>query len=113
MLPRKLRVHKDEFGEVLKKGLSFHSAHISLRGIKKDDVSPSKFSVVVSKKVAMLAVDRNLLRRRAIAVIEAHVAGMKKGISAIFSFKAGAPELSSGQIKAEIITLLKQSGLVS
>jgi ribonuclease P protein component len=113
MLPRKLRVHKEEFGEVLKKGLSFHSAHISLRGVKKDDVSPSKFSVVASKKVAMLAVDRNLLRRRAIAVIEAHVAGMKKGISAIFSFKTGSLELSSEDIKTEVVALLKQSGLIS
>lgn len=113
MLPRTRRVHKAEFGEVLKKGLSFHSAHLSLRGIKKDEVSPSKFSVVVSKKVAGKAVDRNLLRRRAIAVVEKHLLGMKKGISAIFSFKTGSLELSSQQIQTEVTALLKQSGLIS
>ena len=113
MLPRKRRVHKEEFGEVLKKGLSFHSAHISLRGIKKDDVSPSKFSFVVSKKVASRAVDRNLLRRQATAILEKHLLGMKKGISAVFSFKVGSRELSFEQIEAEVTTLLKQSGLIS
>lgn len=111
MLPRKLRVHKDEFEEVLKKGLSFHSAHLSLRGIKKSDVSPSKFSVAVSKKVAPQAVDRNLLRRQAISVIEKHFPGLKKGVSAILSFKTGSLGLSFNQIKIEIVALLKQSGL--
>jgi len=113
MLPRQRRVHKEEFGEVLKKGLSFHSLHLFLRGVKKDEVSPSKFSVVVSKKVASRAVDRNLLRRRATAVLERHLFGMKKGISAIFSFKTGSLDLSSAQIETEITTLLKQSGLVA
>ena len=113
MLPRKRRVHKDVFGEVLKKGLSFHSAHISLRGIKKDDISPSRFSFTVSKKVASKAVDRNLLRRRATSVLEQHLPSIKKGISGIFSFKTGSLELSFGQIEAEIVGLLKQSDLES
>lgn len=113
MLPRKRRVHKEEFGEVLKKGLSFHSVHFSLRGTKKDEVSPSKFSFVVSKKVAPRAVDRNLLRRQATSVLEKHLLGMKKGISVVFSFKMGSRGLPFGQIETEITTLLKQSGLIS
>lgn len=112
MLPRKLRVHKAVFAEVLKKGLSFHSPHIVLRGIKKDDITPSTFSVTVPKKVAILSVDRNLLRRRAISSVEGFIPEIKKGVSAVFLFKTGSLGLSFDQIKKEITALLKQSGLI-
>ncbi len=74
-------------------------------------VSPApslKVSVVVSKKVAKRAVDRNRLRRRAYGVIERWVQLSQFVGVVIVQYKPGALRLSRLTLQTELESLLAQ-----
>ncbi len=69
MLSKRQRLTRATFEPVLR-GKVYTSASFSLRVVKNNG-SKHRFSVVVSKKVAKKAVDRNTLTRRTYAAIRA------------------------------------------
>ncbi len=74
-------------------------------------VSPAptlKVSVVVSKKVAKRAVDRNRLRRRAYGVIERWLKQSQFIGVVVVQYKPGALRLSRVAVQAELEALLAQ-----
>lgn len=67
-----------------------------------------KIAVIVSKKVAKRAVDRNKLRRRAYGVIERWLKTTAYSGSLVLQYKPGALRLSRVAMQSEIESLLAQ-----
>jgi ribonuclease P protein component len=111
MFPKKNRITKTGFDELLKKGQVFHSPYFSLRCLKKNDTVP-KFAFVVSKKVAKNAVDRNVLRRRGYSALR-EIGILKEknkwiGFSVAFFFKKEAKNLGFKETEKGIEELLRK-----
>jgi ribonuclease P protein component len=70
----------------------------------KDSKTEPKVLFVISKGVSKKAVDRNLLKRRAKAIVR----DFKPKKTLTFFFKKGAKDLSYRSLKKEINTLLSE-----
>jgi ribonuclease P protein component len=99
MLPRPKRLTRATFGSVVA-GKRAVSAHFSVTVAKSDE---PRAAAVISKKVARLAVDRHLLKRRMLAVASAHLV---PGRSFIIYARAGSPSLSYAALTQELDALL-------
>jgi len=69
---------------------------------------PLKVAVIVSKKVAKRAVDRNHLRRRAYGVVERWLKEVTYQGSLVVQYKPGALRVSRTALEAELRALLAQ-----
>ncbi|MFA6094558.1 MAG: ribonuclease P protein component [Candidatus Paceibacterota bacterium] len=112
MLPKKERIKREEMESILAKGALKHSRLFSVRVMKKD-VLLSKYSFVVSKKVAKLAVERNLLRRRGYSIIKELQSRIVPGFNIVFFYKKGVEGASFVELKKEIENFLKINKLIS
>lgn len=84
-------------------GRRSHSAHFT---VVVTPLPSFQAAVVVSKKVAKKAVDRNTLKRRAYGALEAHKATTA---GCIVLYKPGSLKVSRMVLKAELEALLAQS----
>lgn len=96
---------KRHFKKVYDKGAKFNGELFVCRYLKILTNSPSRVSIVISKKTAPNAVDRNLIRRRYKAVLRDEIKSVK-GVDFIFTPKKGK-EQSYLNIKADISKCLK------
>jgi len=103
MFSKKNRATTEQVKEALQKGTSKHSENFSVRAITKP--SPTTVAVVVSKKVAATAVERNKLKRRTREILKRIALPRKKTI--VVYLKQGAKQLSPNTAKNEIQDLLK------
>ena len=106
---------KQLFNEVLKKGKSFHSPHITLKILNvgsstSNNIGKSAFYFVVSGKIIKKAVKRNLFKRRGRHITRS--ANVKDGYTAVFFAKKGAGNLEYTNFKTEILDLMKKAGIV-
>lgn len=115
MLPKKNRISRALFVNLLKDGAFFHSTTASFRVVRMAPNSPSRFSFVVSKKVSKSAITRNLLRRRGYSVLQ-NTLGREKmktgGFLGAFFLKKGVEKLKFKEFQDEIELLLKKSKIV-
>jgi len=116
MFPKKNRITKREFDELMKNGRVFHSPLFSLRfGNKKNDDIP-KFAFVISKKVAKNASDRNILKRRGFHALRELIFPLsvekRSGHMVAFFFKKEAIGLKFKDIKKDMEILLKKNGVL-
>lgn len=102
MLKKSERVARSDFGTFFKKGKRLHSEHLTAI------VSPAPSfhgSVVVSKKVSKLAVERNTLRRRVYAQLYALKKKEFEG-AVIVTLKPSFSTLTKKEAQAEITALV-------
>ena len=78
----------------------------------KKDKKEVRFSFVVSKKEAKLAVVRNKLRRIGYSVIQKNISQIKENFLVAVFIKKGAMKLSKKELEKEIIFLLKKANLL-
>ena len=83
----------------------------SLKLVRVTD-SPSRFILVVSAKVARLAVTRNQLKRRARHILRRHGAAAPKGNDVFIFFKPGVADLAFGELEAQLVFLLKRAKII-
>ncbi len=106
MLPRKNRVTKAFFEEILGKSLCVHTPLFSFRFQKLKLSEAPRFTVVVSKKVAKTSVKRNLLKRRFRSSIQDLIRKNSKrnefNGQGIFFLKKEAVEVKFSELKEEI-----------
>jgi ribonuclease P protein component len=105
MVATQNRVSRAQFPAYFASGKRFHSEYFTIVYTKATDF---RVSVVVSKKVAKSAVDRNRLRRRAYGVVERF--GKERSMSGIYIvlYKPGALKASRIELQSQIATLLAQ-----
>jgi ribonuclease P protein component len=113
VFPKKNRITKKVFDELMKNGRVFHSLGFSFRFMKKEGTVP-RFSFVVSKKVAKNAVDRNVAKRKGYHALRELVFPLKihemNGLVGAFFFKKEGKNMGFEGIKREIRELLVKSG---
>lgn len=102
---------KQLFGHVLKSGGSYHSPHLSLRALYMPDIRKSAFYFVVSGKIIKKAVKRNLFKRRGRHITRS--IKTKDGYIAVFFAKKGAGALKFANFKAEVLDLMKKTGILN
>jgi ribonuclease P protein component len=76
------------------------------------NLSPSRFSFSVSKKVCRNATDRNKFRRRGYAVTQKYVKNIKPGFLCVFSFKKGSAKMTFVEMEKEIVNLLSDASVI-
>ena len=113
MLPKKNRVTTKDFRGVLKAGRVYHSPHFYLRSIPSGTDTQGQFSVVVSKKVAPGAVERNVLRRKLYGMLELHLKNFKKSEKTLIYLKEDIRKISRKSTMDELNDLLHRAGLLS
>ncbi len=108
MLPKKQRIERKFFDQILKNGKRFNSPSFTLYVAKISTETTdlgSRFSFSASKKVAKQAVDRNKLRRRGYSVINRNIDKIKTGNFYFFSYKKGFEKDYEG-LEMDIMKLL-------
>jgi len=105
MFPKKNRLSKKEIEEILLSGERIHSPHLLLVFKRTATQKNNRFAVVVSKKVSLLATERNKLKRRIRAIIQ-KLNNYKK--DSIFFTKPKSVTLPHNILKQEIEYLLRK-----
>lgn len=103
MLPKKKRLTTAEFSRFFRSGTRFHSPNLQLIYTPHDEF---RGAVVVGKKVAKNAVDRNALRRRIYALLSQEYAD--DGLAGVFILiaKPSARTAATETLRAEVVTLV-------
>lgn len=105
MLPRRRRLSREGF-DSLSKARRFSSTHFS---IAVSENGPHKgFGVVVSKKVARLAVSRHLMKRRIYSILSTFNA---EKWAVVVYVRAGAEKIPFSSIESELRQLLQEAGI--
>ena len=108
MLPKKQRVTKKLFDQVYTLGKSFHAPHLFMKVLKTGKTEQNKASVVVSKKVAKKAHDRNTIKRRTLSLLNPYIKAKKNGLQVIVFMKKGADSITFQDLKKEIDEVWKK-----
>jgi ribonuclease P protein component len=103
MFKKKHRLTRAEFDRFFAVGKRLHSPSLTLIYAKSEE---SHAAVVVGKKVAKKAVDRNTLRRRIYGLIYEHLKAMDEPYTVIAIAKSGFMKLSRKEAGEETKTLL-------
>lgn len=111
MLPRGQKISRAVFGEVLNSKKSISSPFFSLRFYQTEKTTPSRFSFVVSKKIASSAVERNTLKRRGYSFLQKNKERIRPAFVAAFFLKKGAEKLSTARFGDEVASLLLKTGV--
>ncbi len=105
MVDKHTRISRADFPAIMQSGRRFHSPSVS--AVFVPHPTP-RISVVVSKKVAKSAVDRNRLRRRVYGVVEHFMAEQPLSATVIFLLKPGALRVPRQAFATEVAGLLAQ-----
>ena len=105
MLERKYRVGREHFAEVMKGGIKISTLLFFVRYKRDTKAKNFKYAVVVSKKVARNAVDRNNFKRRVYSVVEQSLNSSKSLLgphTAIFFIKSSLKKITPPNLKTEV-----------
>lgn len=105
MVATQNRIPRALFPTYFASGKRFHGEHVTVVYTKAADF---RASVVVSKKVAKNAVDRNRLRRRAYGVVERFGKAHAVGGTYIILYKTGALKVARLVLQSQLEALLAQ-----
>lgn len=111
MLARTKRIPKSEFPSFKDKGIRFLSTLFS--GTAYPSSVGTRVSVVVSKKTAKSAVERNRIRRRVYGAVEPYLLMVSRGARIIFYPKKEAKKAPASQLQKEIKEALQKIKLLS
>ena len=79
MLKKENRIRKDkEFDRVFKAGQSFYGKELGIK-LAKNDLSISRFGILINTKVSKKAVVRNKIKRQLRAIIERNIIDISNG----------------------------------
>lgn len=111
MLAKQYRLTKNkDFEKVTKEGQAIFSREIGLKWIK-NNLSVSRFGIIVSLKIDKKAVVRNKIKRRIRAIIFQNLKTIKSGYDIIIITKPEIKNLNYWQLKNKIEQLLKRVNL--
>lgn len=105
MLPKKNKLNSFFFKIFSRKGQVVHTPLFSLRLIK-HKYNNFRASVIVSKKIARKATERNLLKRRFFSVISQNKDLFKKDTSYVFMLKKDSVDAEFQEIKKSIQSIV-------
>ncbi len=113
MLRRSKRVAKELFNEVLAKGIPYHGTYCTMRVLRKTAPLESRFSVVLPKKIAKTAVERNAGRRRVTAALEKLYGSLLLPVYCIIFIKRDISVISFADIIEDVRKTAIKAGLIA
>ncbi len=112
MIAKDIRIsRKKDFDIILKSKSKFYSNNFVLR-FSENELSKSRFCVVVSKKISKRAVDRNRIRRRIYEAIRLNYDKIKPGFDFMILTKLSVLKLNYHEIEKDILYIFKKSGVM-
>lgn len=106
MLQKSRRISRQNFPGPRSGGFTLQEDHTSLRVVPTQD-KESRFSAVISKKVAKISPSRHTWKRRVYEAVAAYEKTHQiKPASYVFFAKKGAAELSFAELSREVESLL-------
>ena len=113
MLPRKNRVNKGVFGEVLKTGRVLISQNLSFRYLNlPQNLLPPRLAVIVPAKTEKTSAGRHFLKRKISAVLEKNLLQIPKGFIGLVFVKNKIFQPIYQEIEKEVLFLLHKSGAI-
>lgn len=112
MLPKARRIDKTTFKTLNGRGMSYHSPLLFLSLYKQNEVKPSRFAVLCSKKVSARAVDRNRQRRRVYKSIQELLPCIIPGYYGVITLKKEAKESAFSELDVLVKNLFTQAHLI-
>lgn len=103
MVPASLRIKRADFPTVIKTGRRLHGVYATAVCVFG---TSTQVSVVVSKKVAKNAVDRNRLRRRVYGVVERFLLTSPLPVAVVFLLKPEAKTATRQALMCDMADLL-------
>lgn len=73
---------------------------------------PTRFAIIISKKISNKAVTRNLLRRQTLGAIQELLPQIKSGFDVIILTKKSLIDASYSQIKSDLEKILKNAQIL-
>ena len=105
--------HAQTFRSPLFTLLVAHRLPTDDHGLTIDDHRPSRFAIILSKKISNQATIRNRLRRQTLATIQEHLLLIKPGFDIIILANKPLSTATYDQINSAINSQLRQSGLIT
>jgi len=109
MLPKKKRVTTELFKDLLKRGRIASTDFFTVRYFEEAKPSPSRIAVVVSKKVSIRAVDRNLVKRRISSIVRKLYPDLKDSFIVGIFPKRNVLQAPFSKISNELDLLLRKT----
>lgn len=108
MLPSKNRLHKNkEIKRVLRGGKSFFTLPLRLKFVK-NQLSFSRFAIIISNKVSKKATQRNRLKRQISEIIRLNLEKIRPGFDFVFIINPKILELKPIQLKDMVLKTLNK-----
>ncbi len=112
MLPRIYRLTKSkDFERLAKVGQPIFGRAISLKYIK-NNLSVSRFGIIVSLKISKKAVVRNKLKRQLRAILSSMLKAIKVGYDVMILTRPEAKDLKFEDLKKQLLFLLTKAKLI-
>lgn len=115
MLPRSRRVPTSSFQSKDPSKLqskSFHGSFFSIRANRSTEPFPSRFAIIVSKKVAKSAVSRNKIRRRLYEAVKTVIRDVKPGFVILIYPKKEAQTMDFRDLCKNVRDLLAEARIL-
>ena len=112
MLSKDRKITRALFKRLNGRGLTYHSPHLFLSIYKNEKQEKSRFTIIISKKVAKNAVSRNKIRRRFYSIITKNLLNIENGYMCIINCKKQSNSLNYKEIEEQILILLTKAGLL-
>ena len=111
MLAKKNRLTRNkDFEAVSKQGKSLANSLLVLKWVK-NDLSYSRFGIVVSLKIDKRATRRNKIKRRLREIIRSHLDCIKSGYDFLIIARNGIKDKKFKNLKSSFLKLLKKANL--
>ena len=111
-LPKIRRIKKEkDFKEIFSKGKTVRNSFLFIRFIK-NNLESNRITVTISAKIVKKAVDRNRIRRRVNNFLRFKIDEIFGGHDIIFIITKDLKNITPGELKIEIINVLKEAKLI-
>lgn len=111
MLPKEYRLRQEkDIKTLFACGKSVFDVVLGVK-YRRNNLSVSRFAVVVGAKISKRAVVRNLIRRRLRAVLEKYLENLRPGFDVIILVKEGVKKSSYANLESELLRLLERIGI--
>lgn len=104
---KKYKLKEKEFKEVLKKGKTLRFDSLVLK-IRKNNLGKLRFGILISKKIAKKAVERNKIKRRLREAIIEKIKNLKKSSDLVFICLPGIEKKDLLNIKKVVNQLFQK-----
>jgi len=113
MLPRANRLKGNEsYAHIKRRGLFYKNPDIKMGVVNRKDNDPSKFGIIVSKRISKRAVLRNRIKRMLREIIRGNLKKIKSGSDILVIANSDLSGLGSRYLERQFMSLAKKANIL-